>query len=145
MFFIKKWLQHNYFPVKDLKTPCSTERLWWLLFKISSSNKSVQRCFSDISYAKPISDNQQLPQWQTNLKMHSLTKNLFWYKNYDMKTKYEKLRYLVKSSRIYFFLAHISISFFFFLIRTFLALSNDHSFSCLTFHAPITNEKKKFT
>ena len=37
----------------------------------------VQRCFSDMFYAQPISDNRHLPQWQTNLKIHSLTKNLF--------------------------------------------------------------------
>ena len=78
MFFIKKPLQHKCFPVKFLRTSFSTEQLRWLLFKISNSNKSVQRCFSDISYAQPMSDNLQLPQWQTNLKMHSLiTKNLF--------------------------------------------------------------------
>ena len=33
--------------------------------------------FQDISYAQLISDNLQLPQSQTNLKMHSLTKNMF--------------------------------------------------------------------
>ena len=62
---------------KIFKNAFFTEQLRWLLFKISNSNLSVQRCFSDISYAQLISDNLQLPQWQTNLKMHSLTKNLF--------------------------------------------------------------------
>ena len=75
--FIKKKLQDKCFPVKFLRTTFSTEQLRWLLFKIRNSNKSVQRCFSDISYAQPISDNLQLSQWQTNLKMHSLTTNLF--------------------------------------------------------------------
>ena len=77
VFFIKKRLPHKCFPVKFLETPISTEQLQWLLFKIGDSNRSVQRCFSDISYTHPISDNMQLPQLQTNLKMHSLTKNLF--------------------------------------------------------------------
>ena len=62
---------------KIFKNAFFTEQLRWLLFKISNSNQSVQRCFSDISYAQLISDNLQLPQWQTNLKMHSRTKNLF--------------------------------------------------------------------
>ena len=30
-----------------------------------------------MSYLQPISDPLQLSQWQANLKMHSLTKNLF--------------------------------------------------------------------
>ena len=54
--FIKKRLQHKCFPVKFLRTPFSTEQHRWLLFKISNSsnsNKSVQRCFSDMSYAQP--------------------------------------------------------------------------------------------
>ena len=32
---------------------------------------------SDISYTQPISNNLQLSQWQTNLKIHSLTKTLY--------------------------------------------------------------------
>ena len=75
--FIKKKLQHKCFPVKFLGKPFSTEQLRWLLFKIRNCNKSVQRCFSDLSYVQPISDNLQFSQSQTNLKMHSLITNLF--------------------------------------------------------------------
>ena len=77
--FIKKSLQHKCLSVKFLRTPFSTEQLRWLLFKISNINKSAQRCFSDTSYAQPISNNLLLSQWQTYLKMHSLTRNLFQY------------------------------------------------------------------
>ena len=62
MFFIKKQLQHKCFPVKFLRMAFSTEQLWWLLFNVSNSNQSVQRCFNDISYAQLISDNLQLQQ-----------------------------------------------------------------------------------
>ena len=62
---------------KFLRSPFSREHIRWLLFEISNSNQPVQRCFNNISYAQLISDNLQLPQWQTNLKMHSLIKNLF--------------------------------------------------------------------
>ena len=55
-------LQHKRFPLTFLRTPFSTEQLWWLLFKISNSNKSVQRCFSDISYTQLNCDNLQLSQ-----------------------------------------------------------------------------------
>ena len=47
--FIKKRLKHRCFPVKFLRTLFSTEQLRWLLFMISNSNNSFQRCFSDIS------------------------------------------------------------------------------------------------
>ena len=60
--FIKKRLKHKGLPGKFLGTPFTTELNIWLLFKISNSNKSVQRCFSDISNAQPISDNLQLSQ-----------------------------------------------------------------------------------
>ena len=43
----------------------------------SNSNQSVQKCFSDIYYTQLISGNLQLSQWQTSLKLHSVTKNLF--------------------------------------------------------------------
>ena len=36
--FLKNRLQPKYFPVKSLRTLFSTEQLWWLLFKIRSSN-----------------------------------------------------------------------------------------------------------
>ena len=38
--------------------------------------QSVQRCFSEYPYVKHIPDSLQLSQKQTNLKIHSLTKNL---------------------------------------------------------------------
>ena len=75
--FIKKRLQYKCFLVNFLRTPFSTEQLQWLLFKIKNSNKlwiAIQRYFSDISYAQPISDGLQLSQWETNLKMQSLPK-----------------------------------------------------------------------
>ena len=37
--FIKKKLQHKHFPVKFLRTPFSTEQLWWLLLKIKNSTQ----------------------------------------------------------------------------------------------------------
>ena len=78
--FMKNRLQHNFFPVNFLRTPLSTEQLRWLIFKIRNSNNlwiAIQTCFSDISYAQPISDDPELSQWQTNLKMQLFTKNLF--------------------------------------------------------------------
>ena len=77
---MKNRLQQNFFPVIFLRTPLSTEQLRWLIFKIRNSNNlwiAIQTCFSDISYAQPISDDPELSQWQTNLKMQSFTKNLF--------------------------------------------------------------------
>ena len=74
--FAKNRLQHNCFTAKFLRTPFSAKQLWWLLFKISNSN-NCSKCFGDISYARPIPDNLQLSHWLTNLKMHSLTKNVF--------------------------------------------------------------------
>ena len=46
-------------------------------FYNKKQEQSIQKCFSNISYAQPISDNLQIAQWQANLKMRSLTKNLF--------------------------------------------------------------------
>ena len=40
--FLKKRLQHKYFPVKFLRTLFSTEQLRWLLFKIRNSNNLVK-------------------------------------------------------------------------------------------------------
>ena len=40
------------FSCKILRTPFSAEQLRWLLFKVRSSNKSVQRCFTNISFAQ---------------------------------------------------------------------------------------------
>ena len=50
-----------------------TEQLQWLVFKICSNSNNL---FNDISYTQPISDKLLLSQLQTNLKMHSLTKNV---------------------------------------------------------------------
>ena len=79
--FIKKILQHKCFPINFLRIPLSTEQLQWLFFKIRNGNLwiAIQTCFNDISYAKPISDDLELSQWQTNLKMQSLAKILFRY------------------------------------------------------------------
>ena len=74
--FIKKRLQHKCFTVKFSRTPFSTEQFWWLLFKISSSN-NLFKAVSAISLSKLISGNPQLSQRQTDLKIDSLTKNVF--------------------------------------------------------------------
>ena len=55
----------------------NTDGFLWNLpfFKISDSNNLFRRFF--IPDAQQISDRLQLSKWQTNLKMHSLTKSLF--------------------------------------------------------------------
>ena len=90
---------------------------------------------SDISYTQPISDNLQLSQWQTNLKIHSLTKTLY---QSVFITDLEQTPFFLKSDLninnfdvlLHFLveIVHISI---FFSIKTFLVLSNDQSVSCL--------------
>ena len=79
---LRKRPQHKCFPVNVLGTPFSTEQLQWLLFKTRNSNNlwiAIQTCFSDISYAQPISDDLQFSHWETYLKKQWLTKNLFRY------------------------------------------------------------------
>ena len=51
--FIKMSLQHKHFPVKFLRTPCSTEQFWRLLFKISNSNNLFKYVF--------VTDLEQIP------------------------------------------------------------------------------------
>ena len=90
---------------------------------------------SDISYTQPISDNLQLSQWQTNLKIHSLTKTLY---QSVFITDLEQTPFFLKSDLninnfdvlLHFSveIVHISI---FFSIKTFLVISNDQSVSCL--------------
>ena len=90
---------------------------------------------SDISYTQPISDNLQLSQWQTNLKIHSLTKTLY---QSVFITDLEQTPFFLKSDLninnfdvlLHFLveIVHISI---FFSIKTFLVISNDQSVSCL--------------
>ena len=80
--FIKKGLQHRYFPMKLARfsrTLFFTEHLLWLFFKISNSN-NLFKYFSVI----PLKHNKSLITCNShndklNLKMHSLTKNLFQY------------------------------------------------------------------
>ena len=90
---------------------------------------------SDISYTQPISDNLQLSQWQTNLKIHSLTKTLY---QSVFITDLEQTPFFLKSDLninnfdvlLHFLveIVHISI---FFSIKTFVVISNDQSVSCL--------------
>ena len=90
---------------------------------------------SDISFTQPISDNLQLSQWQTNLKIHSLTKTLY---QSVFITDLEQTPFFLKSDLninnfdvlLHFLveIVHISI---FFSIKTFLVISNDQSVSCL--------------
>ena len=63
--FIKRRLQHRCFPVK------------FAVFQDKQQQQSVQIFFSYIPYRQQISDHLQLSQSQTNLKIQSLTKNLF--------------------------------------------------------------------
>ena len=118
---------------------------------LSNRNQSVQRCFSEIFYAQLISDNLPLPQRQTNLKMHSLIKNLFqwsafvtdleptpplsemWSKHWLLTTLLffctsEKLRYLVKSSIFQCF----QISLFWFWLECFLLYQTTKVFLAFT-------------
>ena len=90
---------------------------------------------SDISYTQPISNNLQLSPWQTNLKIHSLTKTLY---QSVFITDLEQTPFFLKSDLninnfdvlLHFLveIVHISI---FFSIKTFLVISNDQSVSCL--------------
>ena len=60
--FVKKETPTQAFSCKIVRTLSSTEQLRWPRFKRNNSNKSVQRCFSDITYTQAISDNLQLSQ-----------------------------------------------------------------------------------
>ena len=69
--FIKKRLQHSYFPVKLTRFSRAlffTEHLRWLVFKTNNSNKLFKRFFRDTSYPEQISYHLQLSQWQTKFK-----------------------------------------------------------------------------
>ena len=61
--FIKKRLQHRYFPVKLVRfsgAPFLQKHFQWLLFKISNSNILFKKIFSDTSHAEQISYDLQL-------------------------------------------------------------------------------------
>ena len=78
--FVKKGLQHRYFSVKLARFSrglAFSEHLLWLVFNSSKSN-NMFRDFSGI----PLTQNKSLITCscysdKVNLKMHSLTKNLF--------------------------------------------------------------------
>ena len=87
MVFCKIW--------ENFRSISFTDHLQLLLFKIKSSSNLFKN-FSAISLTcgQQICDHFQLSQWQTNLKMHSLTKNMFPYSTFVKDL--EQISYLLK-------------------------------------------------
>ena len=60
--FIKKRFQHKFFLRKIFENTLFYRTTPVAAFEENQQQKSFQRCFSDISFAQPISDNMQLSQ-----------------------------------------------------------------------------------